>query len=183
MDNRFFSCRRGDSRRKEPRAGNVKVINLPNREEVKLNEAENAWKPTPKKEVKDTDDVEVLCKKIRSILNKLCPQKFDVLVGQFNDLVTDTEEKLTRAMHLVFEKAVDEPGFSVAYARMCLSLGKKNVIGENGTTINFRALLLKRWKIILLLDHFLSRRFCPGVRKSFRRTTWKILIGKSMLQI
>jgi len=136
--------RRGDSRRKEPRAGNVKVINLPNREEVKLNEAENAWKPTPKKEVKDTDDVEVLCKKIRSILNKLCPQKFDVLVGQFNDLVTDTEEKLTRAMHLVFEKAVDEPGFSVAYARMCLSLGKKNVIGENGTTINFRALLLKR---------------------------------------
>jgi len=135
--------RRGDSRRKEPRAGNVKVINLPNREEVKLNEAENAWKPTPKKDVKDADDVEVLCKKIRSILNKLCPQKFDVLVGQFNDLVTDTEEKLTRAMHLVFEKAVDEPSFSVAYARMCLSLGKKNVVGENGT-INFRALLLKR---------------------------------------
>ena len=101
-----------------------------------MNEAENAWKPTPKKDVKDADEVEVLCKKIRSILNKLCPQKFDTLVGQFNDLETDTEEKLTRAMQLVFEKAVDEPGFSVAYARMCLTLGKKVVKAENGSTIN-----------------------------------------------
>ena len=65
------------------------------------------------------DDVEILCKRICSILNKLCPQKFDTLVAQFNELVTDTEEKLTEAMHLVFEKAVDESGFIVAYARMC----------------------------------------------------------------
>ena len=138
------------------------MINLPNREEVKLNEAENAWKPTPKKETKDGDEVEVLCKKIRSILNKLCPQKFDILVGQFSELVTDTEEKLTKAMHLVFEKAVDEPGFSVAYARMCQKLSQKVVQGENGNSINFRALLLKRYKISYLAHHGVVR-FPPQV--------------------
>ena len=55
------------------------------REEIKLNEAENAWKPSKKEAGEDVveDDVEVLCKKIRSILNKLCPQKFDKLVAQF----------------------------------------------------------------------------------------------------
>ena len=76
--------RRGDSRRKESRLGAGKVIEL-QREEIKLNEAENAWKPSKKEAGEDVveDDVEVLCKKIRSILNKLCPQKFDKLVAQF----------------------------------------------------------------------------------------------------
>ena len=92
----------------------MKVIKLPNREEVKLNEAKNAWKPSPEKKSKEAsmDDVELLCKRIRSILNKLCAQKFDTLVAQFNEFVTDTEEKQT----MVFEKAIDEPGFSVAYS-------------------------------------------------------------------
>ena len=68
------------------------MINL-QREEIKLNEAENAWKPS-KKDAGSLDDVEELCKKIRSILNKLCPQKFDILVAQFKDLVIDTEVNL-----------------------------------------------------------------------------------------
>ena len=33
------------------------------------------------------------------------------------DLVIDNEAKLTKAMELVFEKALDEPVFSIAYAR------------------------------------------------------------------
>ena len=121
----------------------MKVIKLPNREEVKLNEAKNAWKPSPEKKSKEAsmDDVELLCKRIRSILNKLCAQNFDTLVAQFNEFVTDTEEKQTKAMHMVFEKAIDEPGFSVAYARMCPHLSNP---------INFRTLLLKRWNIFNL---------------------------------
>ena len=71
--------RRGDSRRKESsRQGAGKVITLAPREDVKLREAENAWKPGAKKTeaaAGEEDEVEVLCKKIRSILNKLCPQK------------------------------------------------------------------------------------------------------------
>ena len=114
------------------------------REEVKLNEAENAWKPSTKKDVgAEVDEVEVLCKKIRSILNKLCPQKFDKLVAQFNELVIDTEEKLNKSMELVFEKALDEPVFSVAYARMCKVLGDKKVLKDN-RPLNFRTVLLQR---------------------------------------
>ena len=131
-----------------PNAGryerSVKVINLPSREKVKLNETENAWKLTPKS---DVDDVEVLCKRIRSILNKLCPQKFDTLVAQFNELVIDTEEKLTKVMHLVFEKAITEPWFSVDYAKMCQHLCVRNVLTENGSPTNFRTLLISRSNI------------------------------------
>jgi len=133
--------RRGDSRRKESRLGAGKVIEL-QREEIKLNEAENAWKPS-KKEAGEEDDVEVLCKKIRSILNKLCPQKFDKLVAQFKDLVIDNEAKLTKAMELVFEKALDEPVFSIAYARMCKHLVDKRVL-KDGRPLDFRTLLLQR---------------------------------------
>ena len=142
----FLMFRRGDSRRKESRQGAGKVISL-QREEIKLNEAgENAWKPSTKKDAtEELDEVEALCKKVRSILNKLCPQKFDALVTQFNNLVMDTEEKLTRAMELVFEKALEEPVFSVAYARMCQAMGNKNVKQEDGITpLNFKTLLLKR---------------------------------------
>ena len=114
------------------------------REDVKLNEAENAWKPSTKKDVAaDLDEVEVLSKKIRSILNKLCPQKFDKLVAQFNELVIDTEEKLNKSMELVFEKALEEPVFSVAYARMCNVLGNKKVLKDN-RPLNFRTVLLQR---------------------------------------
>jgi hypothetical protein len=127
----------------------VKVIKLPNREEVQLNEAKNAWKPSPDKKSNKAsiDDVELLCK--RSILNKLCAQKFDTLVAQFNEIVTDTEEKQTKAIHMVFEKAI-EPGYSVAFARMCQHLSKKNVLAKNWNPINFKTLLLKRWNIFNL---------------------------------
>ena len=57
----------------------------------------------------------------------------------------DTEDKLTKAMELVFEKALDEPGFSVAYARMCQHLGQKKV-----ANVNFRTLLLKRCVLLFI---------------------------------
>ena len=136
-------CFRKGSQRK-PRQGEGIVISLPS-QEVKLNEAgENAWKPSIKESTPDVDDVESLTKKIRSILNKLCPQKFDTLVSRFNELVIDTEEKLNKAMELVFEKALDEPVFSVAYARMCQNLMTKKVDNQGGATQDFRTLLLKR---------------------------------------
>ena len=133
---------RNQSRRKESRQGAGMVITLPS-QEVKLNEAENAWKPS-KRDATTLDDVESLTKKIRAILNKLCPQKFDTLVARFNELVIDTEEKLAKAMELVFEKALDEPVFSVAYARMCQNLATKKVQNKEGETQDFRRLLLKR---------------------------------------
>lgn len=59
---------------------------------------------------------------MRSILNKLTPQKFNQLMKQVTDLTIDTEERLKGVIDLVFEKAIDEPGFSVAYGNMCRCL-------------------------------------------------------------
>ena len=47
-------------------------------------------------------------------------------------------------MELVFEKAVDEPSFSVAYAQMCGELQKKKVTDEKNVEVNFRKLLISR---------------------------------------
>ena len=94
--------RRGDSRRKESRPGGPIKIELQRGEvrrrvgaafahlscvQVKLHQAENRWKPSAEKTGEAaSDELETLLKKIRSILNKLCPQKFDTLVTQFNEL-------------------------------------------------------------------------------------------------
>ena len=54
-----------------------------------------------------------------AILNKLTPQKFKTLTQQMMDLKLDTSAKLECAITLIFQKAISEPGFSVAYANMC----------------------------------------------------------------
>ena len=45
-----------------------------------------------------------LYKKTRSILNKLTPQKFQILLSQMQALKIDTEDKLKGVIDLVFEK-------------------------------------------------------------------------------
>ena len=125
------------------------MISLPSiSQEVKLNKAENAWKPGVKdpKVIEELDDVTKLKKGVLAILNKLCPQKFDILVEKFTALPITTQVHLQECMELIFEKAVDEPGFSVAYARMCQVLQMKKVLVENSETetVNFRKLLISR---------------------------------------
>lgn len=47
---------------------------------------------------------------------------FNQLMKQVTDLTINTEERLKGVIDLVFEKAIDEPSFSVAYANMCRCL-------------------------------------------------------------
>lgn len=68
------------------------------------------------------DPFQELFRKVRSILNKLTPQMFNQLMKQVSGLTVDTEERLKGVIDLVFEKAIDEPSFSVAYANMCRCL-------------------------------------------------------------
>ena len=77
--------------------------------------------------VKMTVSPQDLFRKVRSILNKLTPQKFHQLMKQVTDLTIDTEERLKGVIDLVFEKAIDEPSFSVAYGNMCRCLATVGV--------------------------------------------------------
>uniref|UniRef100_A0A8C7IIV7 Eukaryotic translation initiation factor 4 gamma 1 n=1 Tax=Oncorhynchus kisutch TaxID=8019 RepID=A0A8C7IIV7_ONCKI len=142
--------------RKEPR----RIINISSSltEDVKLNKAEKAWKPAVKKATsgqaapeEESDDSEQaktqeLFKRVRSILNKLTPQMFQQLMKQVTELTIDTEERLKGVIDLIFEKAISEPNFSVAYANMCRCLIglKVPTTDKPGVTVNFRKLLLNR---------------------------------------
>ncbi|GLD51099.1 eukaryotic translation initiation factor 4 gamma 1-like isoform X4 [Lates japonicus] len=141
--------------RKEPR----KIISsMSLSDDVQLNKAEKAWKPTVKKgarsrgseETEEDNSEQVktqeLFKRLRSILNKLTPQKFQELMKQVTELTIDTEERLKGAIDLIFEKAISEPNFSVAYANMCRCLmGLKVPTSDKpGIYVNFRKLLLNR---------------------------------------
>jgi len=140
--------RRGDQAgQKQPR-----VISLPSiSQEVKLHKTKNAWVPQGKRvepaEGEGEDEMAVLKKKVLAILNKLTPQKFETLVERFQELPIDSQDKLSICMELVFEKAVDEPSFSVAYAQMCKVMQMKQVPiegGKEGEFVNFRKLLISR---------------------------------------
>lgn len=61
-------------------------------------------------------------KKFRGILNKLTPQKFDTLLEKVKTLDINNQKRLEGVIDLVFEKAIDEPNFSEAYAAMCNKL-------------------------------------------------------------
>ncbi|XP_031823954.1 eukaryotic translation initiation factor 4 gamma 1 isoform X7 [Sarcophilus harrisii] len=138
--------------RKEPRKIIATVLLS---EDVKLNKAEKAWKPSSKRgptekdrgeEDADGSKTQDLFRRVRSILNKLTPQMFQQLMKQVQQLAIDTEERLKGVIDLIFEKAISEPNFSVAYANMCRCLmGLKVPTTDKPTvTVNFRKLLLNR---------------------------------------
>lgn len=106
-------------------------VSISLREDVKLHEAENAWRParfeTGENATDEDRKTEKLYKKVRGILNKLTPQKFDTLLGQIKALKIDNPGRLRGVIDLVFDKAVDEPNFSVAYARMCKEMALMHV--------------------------------------------------------
>ena len=73
--------------------------------DITLQKAENAWKPQNKLDGNEvTDPLAELERNVRSILNKLTPQKFETLVEKFNGLPIDTQEKLKACIELIFEK-------------------------------------------------------------------------------
>ncbi|XP_037949432.1 eukaryotic translation initiation factor 4 gamma 3 isoform X2 [Teleopsis dalmanni] len=115
-------------------------INLSLNQDVKLNETDNAWRPSAlnKSNSGENDpaakvqrEKEDLVRRVRGILNKLTPEKFDALVEEIIKLKIDTPDKMEDVMILVFEKAIDEPNFSVSYARLCYSLISEVKAREN----------------------------------------------------
>ncbi|XP_012530181.1 eukaryotic translation initiation factor 4 gamma 3 isoform X2 [Monomorium pharaonis] len=143
------TSRKSDRGKPKPNKPNVIHVSLSLREDVKLRETENAWKPTRLKQASLTEEeakTEVLYKKVRSVLNKLTPQKFDTLVEQVRHLPIDTQERLQGVINLVFEKAVDEPSFSVEYALLCKQLALMEVAGSDtqDSSISFKKLIITR---------------------------------------
>ncbi|XP_066579497.1 uncharacterized protein LOC136770503 [Amia ocellicauda] len=138
-------CSRQDKRKE------ARIINVSFTDEIQLNKAEKAWKPTIKQAPTVGDDPEViktqeLFRRVNGILNKLTPQMFQPLMRHVNELTIDTEQRLQGVMELIFEKAISEPNFSGTYANMCQCLLRFKVptTDKPGETVTFRTLLLNR---------------------------------------
>jgi len=119
-----YTGRSSQDMRQQPR----KIIPTPSlSQDVKLHTTEHAWKPEVggQKKAVSTEEAEQLKtkeleKKFRGYLNKITPQKYDVIQDKIQELKIDTEDRLVRVLNLVFDKAVDEPSFSMPiFASTC----------------------------------------------------------------
>ncbi|CAK7338166.1 unnamed protein product [Dovyalis caffra] len=85
-------------------------------------------------------------KTIKGILNKLTPEKFDVLKGQLIDSGITSAEILKDVISLIFDKAVLEPTFCPMYAQLCSDLNAKLPLFPSdepgGKEITFKRVLL-----------------------------------------
>ncbi|KAK9696514.1 hypothetical protein K7432_012422 [Basidiobolus ranarum] len=73
---------------------------------------------------------EILCRKVKGLLNKLTLEKFESISDKIIDFANQaTEEKngstLQTIIQLVFEKATDEPNFIMVYASLCRKMMDK----------------------------------------------------------
>ncbi|XWS27214.1 hypothetical protein CRYUN_Cryun26dG0095700 [Craigia yunnanensis] len=68
---------------------------------------------------------ERVLKSVKGILNKLTPEKYDLLKGQLIDSGITSADILKGVISLIFEKAVLEPTFCPMYALLCYDLNDK----------------------------------------------------------
>ena len=90
---------------------------------VKLATSENPWKPgqvgVGEDMSEDERQTQAIVKQTRGILNKLTPENFGKLLEKFLKLqLNDREDRISAVIKVVFEKAIDEPNFSMWYAKM-----------------------------------------------------------------
>ncbi|KAL4191380.1 hypothetical protein AMTRI_Chr07g29600 [Amborella trichopoda] len=93
-------------------------------------------------------DKDRVLKTVKGILNKLTPEKFDLLKGQLIDSGITTPDILKGVIDLIFDKAVLEPTFCPMYALLCSDLNEKlppfPSEEPNGKPITFRRILLNK---------------------------------------
>ncbi|TYH08007.1 hypothetical protein ES288_A08G280800v1 [Gossypium darwinii] len=68
---------------------------------------------------------ERVLKTVKGILNKLTPEKYDILKGQLIDSGITSADILKEVISIIFDKAVLEPTFCPMYARFCADLNDK----------------------------------------------------------
>lgn len=86
-----------------------------------------------------------LMRSVNSILNKLTPTKFDILVQQIIELNISSAALLRDVVNSLFEKAVAEPTFSPTYAQFSVHLSDKLPTftdADTGDITTFKRLLL-----------------------------------------
>ncbi|XP_061609638.1 eukaryotic translation initiation factor 4 gamma 2-like isoform X3 [Phyllopteryx taeniolatus] len=104
---------------------------------------------------------DAIFRKVRGILNKLTPEKFDKLCLELLNVGVDSKLVLKGIILLIVDKALEEPKYSQLYAQLCLRLAEDAPNFEDPATENpatkkqnttFRRLLISK-----LQDEFENR--------------------------
>uniref|UniRef100_A0A1B8Y3I3 Eukaryotic translation initiation factor 4 gamma 2 n=1 Tax=Xenopus tropicalis TaxID=8364 RepID=A0A1B8Y3I3_XENTR len=104
---------------------------------------------------------DAIFRKVRGILNKLAPEKFDKLCLELLNVGVDTKLILKGVILLIVDKALEEPKYSSLYAQLCLRLAEEapnfdgpSTDGQPGQkqSTTFRRLLISK-----LQDEFENR--------------------------
>lgn len=85
-------------------------------------------------------------RRVRGILNKLTPEKFDKLSLELLNVGIDSQVVLKGVILLIFDKALEEPKYSKLYAQLCHRLCEDvpNFEPPSSTISSFRRLLLNK---------------------------------------
>ncbi|XP_076851068.1 eukaryotic translation initiation factor 4 gamma 2b [Brachyhypopomus gauderio] len=87
------------------------------------------WVPSrsTRRDVNSSNDKEchdAIFRKVRGILNKLTPEKFDKLCLELLNVGVDSKLVLKGIILLIVDKALEEPKYSSLYAQLCLRLAE-----------------------------------------------------------
>nr|CAH0105217.1 unnamed protein product [Daphnia galeata] len=129
--------------KKEPKS---KSAMMRKRSNGDVGKPKNAFKLKGKIEtIPDELGIEDYIKQVVEILNGLNPSTYVNLLPKIKAFNLNTEERLSEVSKLLYEKAVEEPNFSLMYAKtcQCLSLKKPSVSNPTDAS-NFRVMLLAR---------------------------------------
>ncbi|CAG5124674.1 unnamed protein product, partial [Candidula unifasciata] len=111
--------------------------------------ANTRWIPPstqPRDGPKLKDKNDNIFRRVRGILNKLTPEKFDKLSLELLNVGIETEVILRGVILLIFEKALEEPKYSSLYAQLCHRLceDSPNFDPPGNPVTTFRRLLLNK---------------------------------------
>jgi translation initiation factor 4G len=77
----------------------------------KVTIGENAWKGDLSKDKIISD--------VKSILNKISPEKYDILLKKLFQIDLDNKEVIEKVINEIYKKAIFEPVYSHMYAKLC----------------------------------------------------------------
>ncbi|XP_071033990.1 eukaryotic translation initiation factor 4 gamma 1 isoform X1 [Parasteatoda tepidariorum] len=118
-------------------------------EDIKLHEAEEPWKPSFKlKRSSEANYGTSVEKKLKcnalSILNKITPEKFELLLKQLEKLDFKDEQASNVLICLIYEKAVREPIYNKTYVKMCKFLAPIKISSSNFIAMDFHSLFVRK---------------------------------------
>ena len=80
----------------------------------------------------ERSELEALKRDVRNIVNKITPDNLVKMTSRLIGLPVTSEERLVQTVHIVFEKAVNEPAFAALNAALCKVLSYIEVPAASG---------------------------------------------------